>query len=199
MACVVVLGCAGAPAASYGTERCGDVEGAWSAPVDGLRGRLVTSGSRADHTALRVDVELENVGDAPLAIHWDGRPSLGFVTFALADRSGADVPDPPWRLGGNEPGGSMAEVIGAHATVRHTIPNVFDRFDGGRIVRIGAFWGMPMPEDGALLRGTVAGREGAPDDLGVVPGDEVLVRGEPIAAGLRTWRGPLELPPVCLD
>lgn len=189
------------PANPPTADRCGDVEGAWSSPVDGLRGRILTSRAQPDRSSLRVEVELENVSAEPLAIHWDGYVNLGFVTFRLDDEAGAEVPEPDWRLGGNEPGGSLREVIPAGGTVRHAIGEVFARFDGRRILRIGAFWGREMPTDGArrFLRGQVVGRAPRPGDLLVeTEGDELTVR-DSAGTDARAWTGPLELPAVCID
>ncbi len=184
--------------------RCGDVTGAWSSVVGGLRGRLVTSGSRADGSALRVTVELQNVsGAGPLEIHWSGRPQAGFLTFRLDDAAGAEVPEPPWRLGGNEPGGNLRETIPPTGTVRRDVAdNVLERFNGERILRIGAFWARQMPSDGSrrALRATVTGE--APSDAGtlVYSAEGGAVRtASPSDERGRVWTGSLELPAVCVQ
>lgn len=197
-----------APSSPTETERCGDVVGTWSEPVDGLRGRLLTSGSQADRSSLRVEVELENVGTTPLAIHWDGYVSLGYATFRLDDEAGAEVPEPDWRLGGNAPGGSLREVIPVAETVRHVVGDVFARFNDGRILRIGAFWGREMPTDGSrrFLRAQLSGRAPRPDDLLVQPGEGEeggttvgAPPGPSAQTEARAWIGPLEIPAVCVD
>ncbi len=206
MAMLLVLGCGGAQtAAPQATQpRCGEVVGEWSSVVDGLRGRIVTSGSREDRSSLSVAIELENVSTEPRAIHWDGRPTLGFATFQLEDETGTEVPDPPWALGGNEAVGSLREVIAASSTVRHVLGDVLDEVDGGRILRIGAFWSREMPADGSRrqLRALITGRAPLPDDLPVTVGDHeegMAVSDSREAPQGRAWTGPLELPPVCID
>lgn len=99
--------------------RCGDTVGAWSAPVDGLRARLITSGARADRAALQVDLEVEAVA-GPRAIHWTGMLDLGYVSFALDEAAGAPVAAAlAW--GGNGPGGSFSEAVAGR--VRHRVAN----------------------------------------------------------------------------
>ena len=189
---------------STADERCGDVVGEWSGVVDGLRGRLITSGSHPDRSALRVTVELENVsGQGPIEINWSGRPNLGFVTLRLEDATGAEVPEPPWRLGGNEAVGDIRELIPATGNVRHdAADNVFDRLGGERILRIGAFWARPMPADGSrrYLRAIATGHAPTGNEALFDPADGGVVRsaspGDPRG---RVWLGPLSLPAVCID
>jgi hypothetical protein len=185
-------------------ERCGDVVGEWSGVVDGLRGRLITSGSRADRTALRVTVELENVsGQGPLEINWSGRPNLGFVTFRLEDATGADVPEPPWRLGGNEAVGDIRELIPPTGTVRHDVAeNVFERFGAERILRIGAFWARPMPADGSrrFLRAIATGHVPTGSEALLDRAEGGVVRpASPSDPRGRVWLGSLTIPAVCID
>ncbi|MCB9595477.1 MAG: hypothetical protein H6719_22340 [Sandaracinaceae bacterium] len=204
IATTLLLACGGPDAAGPATATpapCRDVTGEWSSPVDGLRGRLVTSGASASHDALRLTVELENVSDHDLSIHWDGRPSLGFVAFALDDADGVEVPEPPWALGGNEPGGSLFTVVPAGATARHALPDVLDTFDGGRIFRIGTFWARQMPDDGSrwTVRARVTGRAASANDL-VVRVDEAgdtIIDGDTGDSAASPWIGPLDLPGVC--
>ena len=74
--------------------------------MDGLRARLVIAGGAEDGTPLSMMIEIENISDEALDIHWSGPPH-GFSTFRLDDANGAEVPEPPWRLGGNEAVGAF--------------------------------------------------------------------------------------------
>ena len=204
------------------SERCEFGAGEWSTPVDGMRGRLVSS--RVDET-LQLTLELENISDEPREIYWYGRPDAGFASFALLDTDGVEVPEPGWQLGGNEHTGVLRTTIRPSAVVSHRVPiDVFERQDGMRIVRIGAFWGRELPpeESRAYLRARVNG--GAPtgpetlvveisddgsvdvrepttetladlsDDGGVV--EHVPVPSEPRG---RAWTESLEIPPLCIQ
>jgi len=179
----------------HSSTTCGDVEGAWSPVVSGLRGRLVTSGSKPDHSALRIVLELENVSDqGPLEIHWMGDVHLGFATFRLDDAAGNDI-EPPWRLGGNAPSGNIRAFLPPAKVVRYDVHGgPFETMMGGRILRIGAFWGRQLPSDGSrrFLRGQVTGApalDGAIAYEGNAPA--AMPRG-------RVWIGRLELPAVCI-
>ncbi|MBL8623677.1 MAG: hypothetical protein JNK64_20380 [Myxococcales bacterium] len=184
--------------------RCGDTVGAWSAPVDGLRARLITSGARADRAALQVALEIEPVA-GPRTIHWTGMLDLGYVTFALDDAAGAPVPAAlAW--GGNGPGGSFREALPAR--VRHLVAtNLFVPVDGRRLVRIGAFGGgWPMATDGTSrrLRARVTGAAPASDELEAYVVDPAVgslgarVVGADAAAA-PAWVGTLDVPAVCVD
>jgi hypothetical protein len=186
------------------SEGCGNAVGAWSPVVDGLRGRVVRSDASADRSALSIFVELENVGDAPRSIHWDGRPSLGYATFHLDDAAGVEVPRPDWGFGGNEMAGSLYETVSVSGVVRHEIPNTLTTMNGERALRIGAFWGRELPSDGSrrYLRATVVGRAPQPDDSQVRfgEGDEgATVGAAPTEPPGRAWTSSLELPGVCID
>ncbi|MDP3276704.1 MAG: hypothetical protein Q8Q09_16010 [Deltaproteobacteria bacterium] len=163
--------------------RCGDVAGAWSESVGGLRGRVITSGSRADGSALRVTLELHNESVAErVTLRWAGRPEVGFVVPDLEDAQGASVPEPAWRLPGNEFGVNGVRHIAPGQTVALDFAgNLFERGGLGRIVRIGAFWAREMPLGGPqrYLRLRV------PQAVGTTAG--------------RAWTGPLVLPRVCVD
>lgn len=183
--------------------RCGDTVGAWSAPVDGLRARLITSGARPDRAALQVALEIEPVA-GPRTIHWTGMLDLGYVTFALDDAAGAPVPAAlAW--GGNGPGGSFAEVI--PGAVRHRVAsNLFVPVDGRRLVRIGAFGGgWPMATDGAprRLRARVTGAPPAADEFEAYVVDPAVgslgARPAATAPAAPAWVGTLEVPAVCVD
>ena len=198
---VTLSGCGAAPPAEMTpdeseaavTEEAPDAcagAGAWSSAVDGLRGRLVVSGAGA---SLRVVIELENVSAQPIALHWDGSPSVGFATFALRDAAGNE-PMPDWVFGGSEPTGALALVIPAGSAVERDATASFVAGPGGeaRVLRIGAFWGRPMPEDGSprYLSARVVARAPAPGDV-TEEGDAV--------SGARAWVGAIELPAACID
>lgn len=182
--------------------RCGDTVGAWSAPVDGLRARLITSGARADRAALQVDLEVEAVA-GPRAIHWTGMLDLGYVSFALDEAAGAPVAAAlAW--GGNGPGGSFSEAVAGR--VRHRVAsNLFVPVDGRRLIRIGAFGGgWPMPNDGAAraLRARVTGAAPGPDELEAYvadPADGSLGARSVSAAPAPAWVGTLDVPAVCVE
>ena len=76
--------------------------GAWSAPVAGLRGRLVVVrlADSEGHRQAGLDLELENVRDVADAIRiaWEGASSM--LDFTLEDAAGHAVPR--LALGGNE-------------------------------------------------------------------------------------------------
>lgn len=189
------------PTTPPAADVCGDVVGAWSGVTSGLRARLITSGSRADHSALRVSLELENVsGQGPLEIHWSGRPNLGYASFGLDDATGVEVPAPDWAFGGNESTGDIWELVPATGSLRHDVaPNVFDEFSGRRVLRVGTFWAREMPTDGShvLLRATLAGRAPLEADTALVDG--VARTASPDDPRGRAWIGTLEVPPVCVD
>ena len=182
--------------------RCGDTVGAWSAPVDGLRARLITSGARADRAALQVDLEVEAVA-GPRAIHWVGMLDLGYATFALDDAAGAPVAAAlAW--GGNGPGGAFYEAVVGR--VRHQVAsNLFVPVDGRRLIRIGAFGGgWPMPNDATprYLRARVTGAAAGPDELEVYvaePAVGSLGARAVSAAPAPAWVGTLDVPAVCVE
>jgi hypothetical protein len=200
--CTIYLLVSLAACGAHRPGRCGDTVGAWSAPVDGLRARLITSGARADRAALRVDLEVEAVA-GPRAIHWVGMLDLGYATFALDDAAGATVAAAlAW--GGNGPGGAFREVV--PGAVRHLVAtNLFVASEGRRLIRIGAFGGgWPMPTDGAprYLRARVTGAAPGPDELEAYVVDPAIgslgARGadtEPAPA----WVGALDVPAVCVE
>ena len=177
---------------------CGDAVGSWSPVVSGLRARLVTSGSKADRSALDVALEIENVSGEVIDLSWTGSIPLGFATFRLEDTQGKDV-EPDWRFGGNSPTGDARALFRAKKTVRYDIHRgAFVTMMGKRALRIGAFWGRELPSDGSkrFLRAVVSAsphRGGAPD---VAYEGSELVRDPPPA---RAFAGTLEVPAVCLE
>jgi hypothetical protein len=191
------------------TARCGDVVGAWSPVVGGLRGRLVTSGSRADRSALRLALELENVsGRGPLEVNWNGSIQIGFAAFELADATGALVPEPAWRWGGNESVGHARVIMPSSGVVQFVVAdNLFAPMMGRRAMRLGAFWGREMPTDGSrrFLRARVTGV--APPvhtwvqvEIPAVDGGGMSVRAAaPDEPSGHTWIGTLDVPAVCVD
>ncbi len=205
-ALALVAACRGpdVPRAPAPPAPCGDTVGAWSAPVDGLRARLITSGARADRASLQVALELEPVA-GPRAIHWAGMLELGYVTFALDDAAGAPVAAVlAW--GGNGPSGSFREAL--RGPVRHLVAsNLFVPVDGQRLVRIGAFGGgWPMATDGTSrrLRARLTGAAPAPDELEAYVVDPAVVSlGARVvgadAAAPPAWIGALDVPAVCVD
>jgi len=159
-----------------------DATGAWSSAVAGLRGRLVRTGER-------VELELDNVSARPLELHWAGY-RLAFATFRLDDASGAEVPEPDWRYGGNEATGRQHLLL-ATGTTRVVVGDpIFGEVSGRRTVRIGAFWGREMPADGSprFLRARVIGAQPSSGEL------------DPATSAARgvVWLGSLDVPPVCL-
>lgn len=183
--------------ASASATACGDVVGAWSSVVNGLRGRLVTSGSRRDRLALRVVIELENDSGSLLEIDWTGRIHVGFATFHLEDEHRKEVPEPGWQFGGNEAASGQLRTPLAPTGVAQRVvgDKVLLPFNGGRAIRIGAFWGRDMPTDGSrrFLRATVRGGPLLPDAL-AYEGDSFVEK----APRGRAWVGALELPAVCI-
>ncbi len=171
--------------------------GAWSPSVDGLRGRMVTS--RGADGGLRVAVEIEPAsGAAPVEIHWVGRPVLGFAEARVIDARGAEVSEPDFRLPGNEHTGNMIEVVSGRVE-RELAGSLFTTVGGQRVVRIGAFWARVVPAEsgGVKLGARLMGHEPATDEL-ILERDTV----RPFAAGDRrgrVFRGPLDLPPVCIE
>lgn len=124
--------------------------GAWSATAGDVRGRLVRSGDR-------IELELENASQQPHELRWDGT-HLGFATFRLDDASGVEVPEPSWRYGGNEMVGSQSLQL-PPGTTRVVIGDpIYGSMMGHRTIRIGAFWGRELPDDGSprFLRARVA-------------------------------------------
>lgn len=195
---LVLLGCdrpsSSGPAPTHANApSCGDVVGAWSSVVDGLRARLVTSGSKPDKSSLRIVLEIENVSDQPLEIHWDGL-YLGFQTFRLEDATGNDV-EPPWRLPGNAPSGKVRAVFPPAKVVTYELHRgPFEKMKDARILRIGAFWGRELDGSRRLLRSKVMGvpkLEGA----AAYEGQELATNVPPG----RVWTGPLEVPGVCVE
>jgi hypothetical protein len=178
-----------------------DVVGAWSDVVGDLRGRLVTSTSRPDRSALRVCLDLENLGATPLEIHWSGKTRLGFVTFRLDDQAGVEVPEPDWSFGGNEYIGDCYAVVPAGAVRFEVAANLFEEFCGRRVVRIGTFWAREMPSDGSrrFLCAQVTGERArradhmaSGDGRSLPPGDaRSTLRG-------RAWKASLDVPGVCI-
>ena len=189
-----------APAAASG---CGATTGAWSAAVDGLRARLVRAGGPEDGTplSLAIEIEIENISGEALDIHWSGPPH-GFSTFRLDDEDGAEVPEPPWRLGGNEAVGDFRAYIAPHSAVRTEVQGIITRFDDAPIVRIGAFWARELPAVGRrILHAAIAGGAPAANEVLVVRGEDgtVIRQVEPTDPVGRTWTGPLDVPGVCVS
>jgi hypothetical protein len=176
---------------------CGDVVGAWSPVVSGLRARLVTSGSQADHSALHIVLEVENVsGHGPLAVDWEGYIPFGFVTFRLEDAAGTDR-EPAWALGGNSPSGKIRAIFPPNKVVSYVIhDSTFGSMMGGRILRIGAFWGRELPSNGSrrFLRARVTG---SPALVAAVTyeGEEPAATSTPASV----WVGSLDVPLVCIQ
>ncbi len=175
---------------------CGDVVGAWSPVVSGLRARLVTSGSTPDRSALDVTLEVENTGDEAAELSWSGPIALGFAKFRLDDGQGNDV-EPAWAFGGNELTGDVRAIFRAKKTVRYDVHRgAFARMSGKRALRIGAFWGRELPTDGSrrFLGATItAGPRHA--DAPVYEGSDI-VRDPPRT---RAFAGTIAVPAVCVD
>lgn len=184
--------------------RCGDVVGAWSAVSDGLRMRLITSGSRPDRSALRIEVEIENTSARGVELHWEGRFDGGWASPGMRDLRGVDVPAPPWAFGGNEYVGRIRLPIAARHTTRIELAaNAFTPRPQ-RSLRIGAFWARQMPTDGRAARfyvrtrtsatalaspaTLVRNRDGSHTAQQTIPGPRFAV-----------WRGSIEVPSVCVD
>ena len=186
------------PSSPSTSRPCGDVTGAWSPVVSGLRARLVTSGSIRDRSALDITLEIENVSADMIDLSWTGSIPLGFARFHLDDASGKDI-EPAWRFGGNELTGDVRAIFRPHQTVRYRIHRgAFVTMMGKRALRIGAFWGRELPTDGSkrFLRATLTG---GPPHAKAIPyayeGDD-LVRDPPSA---RPFSAALDVPPVCVD
>lgn len=177
---------------------CGNVVGAWSMVVNGLRARLVTSESKPDRSALDIDLEVENVSpQEPIELHWTGYVTLGFATFRLEDAAGSDA-EPPWRFAGNSAAGPTRGLFPAGKVIRYVVHRgPFATMNGRRALRIGAFWGRELPSDGSkpfFLRAVVTAgptHSNAP----TYEGDQ-LVR---TPAPARVWTGTLEIPAVCIE
>jgi hypothetical protein len=184
---------------SSSTSRpCGDINGAWSPVVNGLRARLVTSGSKPDRSALDITLEIENVGGEPIELAWSGYIPLGFASFRLDDEQGRDI-EPAWRFPGNAPGGDVRALFRANKTVRYEVHRgAFVTMMGKRALRIGAFWGRELPTDGTnrFLRATITGGSPHDGDLRYAYEGNDLVRDPPRA---RLFIGNLDVPPVCVD
>jgi hypothetical protein len=167
---------------------CEGGAGAWSEAVDGLRGRVVFS-----DTEPHLVIELENVSAQPIALHWDGSPSVGFATFALRDGAGNE-PMPDWAFGGNEMTGSLALVLPAGARNTRDAMASFSTGLAGetRVLRIGAFWGRALPDDGSprYLSARVVSR---------APGAGDTTEDGSAITGATPWTSALELPAVCID
>lgn len=192
-------------AAAATAGRCGNVAGAWSPPVNGLRARLITSDSRADRSALRIVLELENVSPRALEIHWRGRPDAGFARPHLDDASHTEVPVAGVVFGGNEMTGSMRAPIAVHGVLRATVAdNAFQRIGGIRHVRVGSFWSRQMPTDGSprFFRMRIEGDSADPAGETVLEtgatGASVAVRANRAPTG-EAWRGAIDVPSVCVD
>ncbi len=191
--------------AAANARRCGNVVGEWSPPVDGLRARLITSDSRADHSALRIVIELENVSPRVLEIHWRGRPDIGFARPHLDDASHTEVPVAGMVFGGNEMTGSMRAPIAVHGVLRAIIAqNAYQRIGGIRHLRIGSFWSRQMPTDGSPRFFRVRIEGDAPDPAGEAvletdaTGASVAVQAPHAPTG-DAWRGAIDVPAVCVD
>ncbi|MBW2460673.1 MAG: hypothetical protein JRH11_03435 [Deltaproteobacteria bacterium] len=167
-----------------------------------MRARLVTTGGGEEQAPLTLAIELENISDEGIDLHWRGPPH-GFATFYLDDETGAEVPEPPWRLGGNEPGGDLLEHIAVHTAVRTELGEIIARFDSEPIVRIGAFWARELPPAGTrrVLRARITGRAPVADEVYVARGDDndtVIRSVRPNDPRGRVWTGPLEVPGICV-
>jgi hypothetical protein len=185
------------PAAAPSTSPpCGDVTGAWSQVVGGLRARLVTSGSKPDRSALDITLEIENVGGDAIELPWSGYVPLGFATFRLDDAQGNDI-EPAWRFGGNSPSGDVRAIFRPKKTMRYDVHRgTFVTMMGKRALRVGAFWGRELPTDGSkrFLRATITA--GAPHpNAPAYEANEIV----PDPPNSRVFSGTLEIPPVCIE
>lgn len=175
---------------------CGDVVGAWSPVVNGLRARLVTTGSKPDHSALDVALEIENVGGDVIELPWSGDVGLGFATFRLDDAQGKDI-EPAWRFGGNSFTGDVRAIFRPKKTIRYDVHRgAFATMNGKRALRIGAFWGRELPNDGSrrFLGATITAGTPKPD-APAYEGVEI-VRDPPRA---KVFSGTLQVPAVCIE
>lgn len=175
---------------------CGDVVGAWSMVVGGLRGRLVTSGSKPDGSALDITLEIENVsGQGPLELHWEGNMTEGFASFRLDDEAGHEQQE--MGVGGSLITGSCRATLQPTKIARFPLHRgAFEGVAGRRTLRLRVFWMRELPSDRSrrFLRGQVTGgpairRARDCDGGGQAPKGR---RG-------RVWIGSLELPAVCIQ
>ncbi len=152
--------------------------GAWSAPVAGLRGRLVVVrlADSEGHRQAGLDLELENVRDVADAIQiaWEGASSM--LDFTLEDAAGHAVPR--LALGGNELVVPARLALPPGATLRLRISRGL--YESAKLVRPTSFQGWEIRPDTPktlYLRATFA-----------PPGSKVRTE--------RLWTGPIVLPRV---
>lgn len=195
---LLVAACGGRTPPSRG---CGDVIGAWSAPVDGVRARLVTTRAAG---VRGVSLDVENTGGEPRELRWLGYLDAGFATFRLLDGAGHEPP-PVLAWGGNALGGALREVLPVGRAVRHVIGrDLVVVSQGRRLVRIGAFGGgWELPADGAprFLAARLASDPSVSPTLRleVDPERELSTHPDAEPPHGRPWAGPLDVPPVCVD
>ena len=160
-------------------------EGEWSAVVDGIRGRLITTPRTEDgRPQVQIDLELENVSDLknPIEIPWtDVRNHL---ELSLEDENGIAA-------GGDiKPAGNHMTPLPywlklpSETLIRFTISSgAYEYFPDGRV------WLRPLPFHAWLMtenRGRRLYLRGK------------LVPGKSTESGHTPWKGPLALPRVAL-
>lgn len=181
---IVILWPGVCAAQAVGETASSPLAGEWSAPVDGVRGRLLRTWY-ADNGAmqLRVDLELEHVAQVsdPIEIRWTRTGAM--LDLTVQDSSGTTLPR--IRPGGNE-FSPLPYVLAlpAAGTIRIPISTgaIERNADGGILLRPLAFqaWDVSTPTlPGLYLSGVFRARE-------------------PSSATGTAWNGSLQLPPVAL-
>jgi hypothetical protein len=164
--------------------QAGVARGDWSAPVEGLRGRLIVATVEdAGGPLMRLELELENVRDvsSPIAIWWD----RWSAQLDLSVEDGAGTPLPRSVPAGNEIWPPPYWLhIPSRSSLRMVIANGAYEYPSDRVwfrpIAVMA-WELPRNGSTVYVRGTLVPRDPAePHPL------------------YRAWRGPLSLPRVAL-
>ena len=159
----------------------GEETGAWSEPVDGLRGRLIAKEGSVFHGTKMVDIymELENVSDVgnPMQLYFDPIKSIDSRCF---DTNGKDLVQPP----------TVADVITPSAYWL-SIPN-----DGKLKFKISVAGYGVYENSGTNIQMMSGNWLIKPGDRGKYYLEAKLVSKPPESSRIRAWSGELKLPKV---
>ena len=161
-------------------------EGEWSAVVDGIRGRLITTPRTEDgRPQVQIDLELENVSDLgnPIEISWTDVHNQ--LELSLEDENGIAAGGAIKPAGNHMTPTPFWLQLPSETLIRFTVSSgAYEYFPDGRV------WLRPLPFSAWFMtenRGRKLYLRGR------------LVPGKSTESGHTPWKGPLALPRVALQ